>query len=146
MSEGLALERDLDVLTKTMYGEARGEYQKLDVGVKGLIAVGNVVINRWRTPNHFGKTIYETCLEPYQFSCWNQNDPNFQIISRGNLDHCRIFRLCKDWAERMLQEEGIPDLTFGANHYYASSMEKLPKWAVGQQPTLTLGGHIFYKL
>ncbi|MCP4922736.1 MAG: cell wall hydrolase [bacterium] len=146
MSDLSVSERDLHALAQTLYGEARGEYTKVDVGVNGLIAVGNVVLNRWRTANRFGNTIYDTCRQPYQFSCWNRGDPNLDLLNSERLDREKVFKVCQELAERMVQDPFFPDITLDANHYHATSLKVPPRWAQGRQPTLRLGGHIFYKL
>jgi len=60
-----------EILTLTLYGEARGE------PIQGIIAVGCVIRNRCKKEN---KTYNEICLAPEQFSCWNSNDPNYPIL------------------------------------------------------------------
>ncbi|MES2252810.1 MAG: cell wall hydrolase, partial [Pseudomonadota bacterium] len=67
---------DIDILARTIYGEARGEYGRVDGGLAALIAVGNVIVNRTQQQTWFGRTVRDVCLKPYQFSCWNRNDPN----------------------------------------------------------------------
>lgn len=139
-------EKDLQVLAKTMYGEARGEYEKIDSGLSGLVAVGNVILNRWKTPNRFGKTIYETCLAPYQFSCWSCQDPNLDLLNSEHIVKQKVFNVCQMLAAHLIQDPFFPDLTQGANHYHAISMKAPPRWVRNRKPTLKLGGHIFYKL
>lgn len=66
---------DIDILARTIYGEARGEKT---IGKK---AIACVVLNRYKSGKWFaGKTIAETCQKKYQFSCWNPTDPNRQKI------------------------------------------------------------------
>jgi len=36
------------------------------------------------------------------------------------------------------------DPTHSSTHYYAKSMPKPPKWAVGKEPALVLGNHYFF--
>lgn len=60
----------LDTLTKTIWGEARGE------GREGMIAVAWVILNRASIGGWWGNSIETVCLKPWQFSCWNANDPN----------------------------------------------------------------------
>ena len=72
---------DVDVLARTLFGEARGEYERLDGGISSLISVGNVILNRLGLPERFGKSIQEVCQHPCQFSCWNKKDPNYSIIT-----------------------------------------------------------------
>ena len=40
------MNRDTDIMARTIYGEARGEYYVKDGGINSLIAVGNVIMNR----------------------------------------------------------------------------------------------------
>lgn len=96
------------ILAKTIYGEARGEYEALEGGLSSLIAIGNVVINRLNGRG-FGRSVKEVCLKPFQFSCWNDGDPNkVLLVSIDNKD--AIFRLCLDVAKKVI--DGIyPDLT-----------------------------------
>ena len=69
------IEHDIDILARTIYGEARGEK------TAGKKAVACVIMNRYKAKKWFsGKTIAETCQKPWQFSCWNKNDPNRQKI------------------------------------------------------------------
>jgi len=135
--------QDIDILARTLYGEARGEYAK--TGLSSLIAVGNVIINRWHTPHKpFGKTLGAVCLKPWQFSCWNENDPNRKVIENVT-EQETLFKLCKTVSERIALCHW-PDLTNGANHYHSTSLDKTPQWAKGKKPIVTIGRHIFYKL
>ncbi len=69
---------EADVLARTLWGEARSE------GHVGMEAVASVVLNRVKVArDHGGKywwgaNIVQVCQKPYQFSCWNRSDPNFQ--------------------------------------------------------------------
>lgn len=60
-------DHDLDVCTRTLYGEARGEYAQN--GPIALITVANVIMNRFKRGGKYGKTLTEVCLKPHQFSC-----------------------------------------------------------------------------
>lgn len=86
-------ERDIDTLARTLYGEARGEDKQ------GRIAVACVVLNRVKKQKMCGwrivagqkvPTIDATCLKKWQFSCWNENDPNRKIITDISLDNKRF--------------------------------------------------------
>jgi spore germination cell wall hydrolase CwlJ-like protein len=57
------------VLARTLWAEARSQ------GGEGMHAVANVILNRAAQPDWWGKDIRSVCLAPYQFSCWNENDP-----------------------------------------------------------------------
>lgn len=134
-------EQDLDILAKTIYGEARGEWETF--GLASLIAVGNVVANRLKQQTWFGRTVEEICRKPYQFSCWNPNDPNRKILMEPPPNDA-IFDLCRQTAEGVLLTHW-PDLTKGADHYVATSAA-LPPWAQHRKPLIQIGNHIFYKI
>ena len=55
---------DLEALTLTLYGEARGE------PIEGLIGVAMVIRNRVRDKYRGAVNYEEVCLAPAQFSCW----------------------------------------------------------------------------
>ena len=62
--------RDIDILARTVYGEARSESEL------GKLAVAWVVVNRSRK---YRKGLGEICLLSIHFSCWNNgrnNDAN----------------------------------------------------------------------
>ena len=94
---------DIDTLARTLYGEARGESRQ------GKIAVACVVLNRvkrkkmcgWRDINGYRvATVAATCLKPWQFSCWNKNDPNRKIIIQVT-DANPKFAECLDIAQKV---------------------------------------------
>jgi N-acetylmuramoyl-L-alanine amidase len=134
-------ELEIDVLARTMWGEARGQ------GNEGLKAVACVVLNRVaiaqkRGRYWWGNTIIQVCQKPYQFSCWNRSDPNFkklQAVDKRNL----YFATCLRIARRAVLDL-LEDNTGGATHYHANYVD--PYWAKDEVPTITIGDHIFYKL
>ena len=136
--------QDIDVLARTIYGEARGEYGRLDGGVAALIAVANVINNRNTIKSWFGQSIPEVCQKPWQFSCWNPSDPNRALVSAGVI--CDpIFNICEMVAKSVIEGRCL-DLTKGADHYYATTLSRPPKWAVGKRPTVKIGRHLFFRL
>jgi spore germination cell wall hydrolase CwlJ-like protein len=84
------------------------------------------------------------CQKPYQFSCWNKNDPNYPFLSGARQIPFREFAQCRGAADQVIDGK-VPDPTGGATHYYATSMPVAPKWTVGARKTLTLGHHIFFR-
>lgn len=74
-------EQDIDVLARTIWAEARGE------GMAGQVAVGWAIRNRVDADlGHDGKADWwgegyvGVCKAPWQFSCWNKNDPNLAYL------------------------------------------------------------------
>jgi spore germination cell wall hydrolase CwlJ-like protein len=139
---------EIDILARTIYGEARGEYEHVEGGISALIAVGNVVMNRLKAKSWYGNSIQEVCQKPYQFSCWNVGDPNREILMRVEGRPPEeitdpVFTVCRQVATKVALGEW-PDLTKGSDHYHAFSI--LPPWARGQRPKVRLARHIFYRL
>lgn len=133
---------DIEIIARTLYGEARGEVPK--VGIIGLEAVASVIWNRWRTkPGYFGTTPREVCLKPYQFSCWNESDPNFKLLLAPKIQD-GTFALCRMVAEEYLCGRG-EDVVNGSDHYHALWINP-PTWAQGKHPVIDIGTHRFYRL
>jgi spore germination cell wall hydrolase CwlJ-like protein len=133
---------DLDIIARTLYGEARGEVAT--IGLIGLEAVASVVWNRWRSnPAYFGKTPRDVCLKPYQFSCWNRDDPNLKVLLQPII-HDGTYALCRMVAEEFLAGRGS-DVVNGSDHYHAVWMSP-PSWAQGKNPEIDIGSHRFYRL
>ncbi|MBC8337132.1 MAG: cell wall hydrolase [Alphaproteobacteria bacterium] len=128
-----------DVLARTIYGEARGEL------VRGKEAVASVIMNRVRRAVErggywWGATPETVCLRPYQFSCWNENDPNRAKIEGVGRDN-RNFQSCLRIARRALAGT-LKDPTGGSTHYHAKSAT--PPWARNRTPAADIGNHRFY--
>lgn len=132
------MSRDVDVLTRTIYGEARGEK------LVGMEAIASVVLNRLRISKKkkywWGNSIEEICLKEKQFSCWNKNDVNFHIINRVTDDN-PIFCVCKRISMRAVAGL-LEDNTNGATHYHTKKTR--PFWANGKIPCADIGNHFFY--
>src|SRR5689334_22986754 len=87
---------DDDILARTIVGEARGE------GKPGMEDVACVIMNRVNAAKlylaqkdkpHalFGDgSVASACLAKWQFSCWNEDDPNRAVILA--LDDKPVFR------------------------------------------------------
>jgi len=76
----------------------------------------------------------------WQFSCWNDSDPNrgkIESVGRGN----RNFQSCLRIARRALAGT-LKDPTGGATHYHAKNTT--PPWARDHTPTADIGNHRFY--
>ena len=133
------MNREIEIMAKTIYGEARGEYKK--EGVKALEAVGHVIMNRSLATSF---PVSSICLQPKQFSCWNENDPNRKIIENATLSD-PIFRICYIVAKKIICGE-CEDITGGANHYYSRHLKRIPYWAKNRISTIQIGNHLFFKL
>jgi spore germination cell wall hydrolase CwlJ-like protein len=132
---------EIDVLARTLWGEARGE------GTIGMHAVANTIINRVKVAQDhgsywWGNNIIQVCQKPYQFSCWNRSDANFKKLTAVD-DKDLYFATAKRIAARAVIG-ALEDITEGATHYHASGIS--PYWARNERPTTVIGNHIFYRL
>jgi spore germination cell wall hydrolase CwlJ-like protein len=131
---------EVEVLARTLYGEARGEE------LAGIEAVASVILNRVafakrRGRYWWGNDVKSVCLKPAQFSCWNANDPNRKkLLAVSPRDPA--YRLCKRIAKRAVAGE-LADQTDGATHYHTHAVD--PFWARGHLPVAEIGNHLFYK-
>ena len=134
-------ELEIDVLARTIFGEARGE------PIEGMEAVANVVLNRARISQKkgrywWGNGIIGVCQKPYQFSCWNKTDPSYHRlinVTAKNIHFATSLRIA-----RRAVIGALKDNTKGATHYHADYVS--PYWARGERPVQVIGRHIFYKL
>ena len=129
---------DIEILAKTIYGEARGEFIKF--GITSLIAVAYVVVNRVK--KRMAPTIHDACLAPFQFSCWNKNDVNYLKIQQIE-PTSSVYKKCVAVAQHVA-EESWPDITDGCDHYHSKSIK--PYWAAHRLPKKIFGTHLFYCL
>lgn len=132
---------EIDVMARTLWGEARNE------GTAGMQAVACVILNRIKTARAlggywWGHNIIEVCHKPYQFSCWNKTDPNYRKLLAVTDDNIH-FATAKRISRRAVLGF-IDDPTYGADHYHTKAVA--PYWSQGKTPTNVIGQHVFFKL
>ncbi len=135
----MSRENDIDILARTIYGEARGE------NYLGKKAVASVIINRYKRKTWFsGETIAATCQfavegsKFHQFSCWNTWDKNYKIIkSVAPADMKEEVEIATGYVDGTLR-----DVVAGCCHYHVKGAN--PKWARGCVPDFEIGNHLFY--
>lgn len=129
----------MEVLARTIYGEARGEPDA------GKVAVAWVVLNRAADPR-WPDTVAGVCLQRAQFSCWNDRDPNRAALIAITLED-EDLRICM--AAGWQAVGGITgDPTRGANHYLTAALAERtpPAWFDWAHVTARIGGHLFLTL
>ena len=126
---------DVLVMAQTIWGESRGETKE------GQYAIAHVIKNRLDSNKWFSAdTLEGVCKKKWQFSCWNENDPNKEKMEQ--LTHGDIGDFVKI-ANNVL--DGLHDSNVGkATHYYADYIKE-PKWAEGKTPIAKIGVHHFYE-
>ena len=127
---------DLEIMAKTVYGEARGEAHE------GRVAVAQTILNRLLADTWYGDTLAEVCLKPFQFSCWNEDDPNLVKLTDLSLARSSIFAECMIACLDALRSATDHDPTNGATHYHTKSIS--PYWAMGKNTCAEIGNHLFY--
>lgn len=133
----------IDVMARTLWGEARSE------GVKGIEAVAHVILNRVAIADRnggrywWGHDVTTVCQRPYQFSCWNHDDPNRARIIKLDISDIH-FATAMRIARRAVYGQLGKDPTGGATHYH--TLDIMPAWAQGETPTVIIGRHTFYNL
>lgn len=128
------MDADVDIIARTIAGEARG------CGYLDMLAVGAVLRERllrpgwWSSPNH---DWFSVCTKPWQFSCWNENDPNRKTILHAEVHIPEVWPLCMQAAELTVHNMRDRDLheLFGTKgpfptHYHARGIA-WPKWSRG---------------
>lgn len=129
---------DLNVLTGTIYGEARGCTDDAKENV------AQCILNRYHTG--WGHSVMAVCLAPWQFSSWNANDPNRNKILAAPTTDPENWKKCQMIASAALAGDN-PDRINGADSYYARSMSTMPFWA--KAPAVKKfedAYHIFWKV
>ena len=134
-------EIEIDTLARTIWGEARGE------GNPGMQAVACVVMNRLKVAREkkrfwWGNSVIQICQKPFQFSCWNKNDPNYRKLLGVDASDAAFAAALT--VARLTLEGALSDLTGGATHYHAAGMT--PVWTQSEKPVAVVGQHIFYKM
>lgn len=152
---------DIDVLARTIFGEARGET------LEGQIAVAYVALHRaliagaqlrraGKQHRLYGNgTIASACKAPWQFSCWNPGNPTLEAMLAADMNmpaFQRAMHIATGVALRLLSD-ALPTST----HYYAPAKVKPPPlWVTGRAATAavpairparelgTIGGHAFF--
>lgn len=138
----------------TVLGEARGEPPE------GKFAVANVICNRMRRS---GKTVSDTVLAHWQFSCWNYEDPNRLFLEETIHKEAKNIQMglwASCWTAFVeAHTQSAPDNTAGASHYCVSilwgvddSGRSRPRWFSRQEiesgrtkETARIGSHVFAK-
>ena len=128
MTESLTQEDQL-TWARTVYGEARGEPRA------GQLAVAFVPWNRAQIS---GRSVAAECLKPYQFSCWNHDDPNRVRMLALDANDLHAFLAIID--EVLM---GVEDPSHGATFYHTTTSK--PRWRLGHSPCARIGHHIFYR-
>lgn len=132
-------ESDVRLLAATAWAEARSE------GEPGMRAVAHVIVNRIRAD--FGANIESVILAPWQFSAWNEHDPN-RPLAQNPEAYAVEGRNLETWeaaqrvAREVLSGQSV-DPTDGALFYHTRAVR--PRWARLGEGRRVIGAHVFYR-
>ena len=124
---------DIDAAVRTLYGECRGE------PMAGKVAVAWVILNRARIRK---QSLTRVCKAPWQFSCWNENDPNRRKLEALKETDAGYIECLRALDTAMDGKGGDP--TYGSQHYHTVGLRPLPTWALGHDVVCVIGNHCFY--
>lgn len=122
------------MLALTIWKEARNQ------PIKGQTLVADTILNRVADPR-WPNTIKGVALQPWQFSVFNEKDPNRALQPEFSSE--------ADWkAWNTALHVAFTSYLMGpkskVNHYHTKNI--LPYWAVQATPSVTVKDHIFYAL
>ena len=131
---------DRDTAIRTIAGEARGEDPEVQA------AVADVILERYHTNYRGMESLHQVCMDPWQFSCWNQDVHDGQQAYLSSLDSAdpvyQTAERCLDNAiEVRLRGHSI---TNRSRHFHDSSIGFPSAWGAPQEPALVLGSMTFY--
>jgi len=146
---------DIDILigALTIHGEARGCTQD------GRTAIAHCILNRMKASAWWGKDVIHhvdhsmasICLKPWQFSCWNANDPNSMLLKTLQQQYREAIqeKTCRAALKALIDalDGYAPDPTGGATHYLTTTLHKssrCPDWAKGNNAFVQIGAHRFF--
>lgn len=148
-NESLAALSDAQIVTCTLYGEARGE------PIEGLIAVACVIRNRV-DDGRWGETYKRVCLAAAQFSCWNDDGRSAnhaevlrvaeQLAQSTTLPDNARLKQCA-WVAQGVMGQWLLDNTHASTHYLTGELfqRNPPAWARGRLPAAQVGHHVFFR-
>jgi len=128
---------DVELLARTIWGEARGE------GPEGMAAVAAVIMNRANDPRRrwWGNTIREVIERPWQFTVWALDDANRRAmlaVTRNDPVYRTALLIALDAVNGRLA-----DPTGGATHYAVEGTAA--EWIKTATQLAEIGRHVFYK-
>lgn len=140
------LTSDLQVLSATIYGEARGDIPADEQAV-ACVVMNRVAIARVTGRRQFGDgSVHSACTHAWQFSCWTEHDPNRSKLLELNFETPGPdLGRCIAIAQRALSGQ-LTDQTHGATFYKVSTWPWPEDWGAEVLPSAVIGRQSFYRL
>ena len=131
-------EKEIDFMTRVIYGEARGETSENQANIV------HTILNRAENPKRrYGSTIGEILIRPKAFSCLNPDDPNY--VKLLSLDKKSLtFKKIRATVVNTIvaRMNGATDPTQGSTHYHTTKVD--PNWNRNAVRMIKLGEHQFW--
>lgn len=106
--------------------------------------IANVILNRTKRPERFGRNLQEVVLAPYQFSGVGSDEFNKAAnLQFKNKDEENIFKQFLVVSHQALTNQ-LQDNTDGADHYVNLKISR-PKWAKVYQKTKKISEHSYFR-
>ena len=127
------------LLARMLFGEAR------NCSNQEKIAVAYTAINRVNDNKRWnGTNIKGVILKPWQYSCFNLNDPNRKKLMDPEKYDSKSWQTCLEIAKNVLSGN-YSDSTNGATHYFNPSVV-VPEWSKRMEKKEVQGTkHDFYR-
>lgn len=122
------------LLARVLFGEARSEPEE------GKFAVAYVIKNRVRQKK---RTYHQVILQPFQFSAFNKNDPNYEKLKDPEAFDPAQWEKCLEVARYVHSCKDDRNTIGAATHYHTAAVS--PDWAEGGTVVRQIGAHIFYE-
>lgn len=127
---------ELDILTGTIFGEARGEC------TDGKVGVGLTIQTRVLNPGWWGRNWREVCLADRQFTCWQ--DHNRDVIVRARKEQTADWKSCRSVAIDIYLGHLLNGLGHPTHYYNPKEIPGgAPKWEKNMIRLTTIGNHVF---
>lgn len=132
-----------ELLALCAWSECRGEPRD------GKIAVIHTILERAKHPSWWGHDVRSVILKPWQFSCFNQGDPNrkqMEWIARADpAERPESYTSMLEFARGCMSGELWCPLYPVPTHYYNPKVCR-PKWDWSKMDRIgTIGNHVFYR-
>jgi len=134
----LPTDKEIDFLTRVVYGEARGEKP---VNQANIV---QTIINRASNPKRrYGQTFQDILLTPNAYSCLDPKDPNYAKLlelKSNSLTYQKIHAIVVNTIVSRMN--GGTDPTHGSTHYHTAEVD--PHWNRNAVSMIKLGNHQFW--
>jgi cell wall hydrolase len=127
----------IDVLARTIFGEARGD------GAAGMEAVASVVLNRVKIGGWWGGDVIGVCLAKDQLDCWMPG-PDLPAVQEAD-ESDPVFQTALDIAGEAVAGT-LADTVNGATSYKVTTLPWPHDWGPEVPPVAVVGHQSFYIL